>query len=155
MSAVQTSYSERIALGLPGQVASESTHDIDSRTVETAAGIGFGCAVTKGTADKGIVLGGAVAGFAGVAVRDATVRPTDTDEYAQYDDAGVLMRGDIFVTTKNIVAAGGDVYYDSTTGLWDDAASGNVGPVKGAVWVTSAAAAAIAVLRLTGSQHDN
>lgn len=153
--AVQTSYSERIAGGYAGQVADESSHDIATYTCQDST-LGFGLAVTKGTADDAVTKGGAVAGFRGVTVRDCTVRVGSTgNEFAQYDDVGVLWRGDIFVTTKAAVAAGGDVYYDSSTGLWDDASGGNVGPVKGAVWVTSAGSGELAILRLTGSQHDN
>lgn len=153
--AVQTSYSERIRAYFNGQVVDETNRDGESLTCETAAGIGFGCAVSKGSAEKGGVLGGAVTDFRGVAVRDVTVRPSGTDEYAQYDTMDVLFRGDVAVPLKNDVAAGGAAYYDATTGLWDDAASGNVGPVKGAMFVTAGLQNGNAVLRLTGAQGDN
>jgi hypothetical protein len=154
MSAVQTTYSERIEKGYAGQIADETNCNVDSKTVETVAGIGFGLAVTKGTADNGVVQGGAVAGFVGVTVRDPSLLASDTDIYPRYANAGVLSEGDIWVTTKNIVVGGGAVYYDSSTGLWDDASGGNVGPVKGASFMTSAASGALAIVRFTGSVNN-
>lgn len=155
MSAIQTTYSERAPLGRPGLIGTMTKSDVDTRVCETAAGIGYGAAVGSGTGPKGAVLGGAVTIFLGVAVEDKTA-PSDavTDEYAEDALCGVCFRGDVWVTTKNIVVQGGDVYYDATTGLWDDAASGNVGPVKGARWMTGAASGGLALVRLTGSQSD-
>jgi hypothetical protein len=123
--------------------------------VEPTSGIPFGRAVSQGTNDKGAKLAGStLAAFCGVSVRDLTLAPVTADsdyldEYPYRASMGVLTVGDIWVTTKEAVAAGNAVYYDPTSGLFGDSnASSGVGPIVGARWMTSAGAGEIAKLRL-------
>lgn len=149
MAFVQTTYSENQAIAFPGMPA-DHDHSIDTRICETAAGIGFGVAVSQGTADKGALIGGASAAvFVGVTVKDITV--TD-DEYAQYDNMGVMYRGTIWVTVGGDVTAGGDVTFASTTGVLSSAAAGGTQfTIAGARWMTDASSGGLAKLRLSGS----
>ena len=163
-TAVQTTWTAEPSLGRPGQVANLGFCRIDSRIVETAAGIGFGLAVGRGAADNGCVLGqGADAGatpwisaeFVGVTVLDPTRYPVDraaTDEYAHRDVAAVLSEGDIWVSPDGAVSDGDNVTFNRTTGRLSSAAAAAGQPqVNGAVWMTTAAANGIARLRLTGT----
>ena len=61
MSTYQTTYSAAPAKGLPGQVANEEKCNKVSRTVESAAGIGFGQPAFRGSGDHGVVVGGTFA----------------------------------------------------------------------------------------------
>lgn len=150
MPAVQTTYSENIPIALSGMLA-DGDNSVDTYVVETAAGIGFGLAVSQGTADGQCLIGAAAAtGFIGVTVRDKTV-PNGVDTFAQYDNVGVCQRGEIWVTTGGTVAAGGDVTFASTTGVLSSAAtSGTQFAIAGARWRTSASSGGLALLSLPG-----
>lgn len=149
MAFVQSTYSENMAIAFPGMPA-DADHSIDTRICETAAGIGFGVAVSQGSADKGALIGGASAAvFVGVTVKDITVID---DEYAQYDNMGVMYRGTIWVTVGGDVTDGGDVTFASTTGVLSSAAtSGTQFAIAGARWMTTASSGGLAKLRLSGS----
>ena len=56
MAELQTTYSDAIATAYPGLVANGETSNRISRTCETAAGIGFGKAVYRGSGDHGCLL---------------------------------------------------------------------------------------------------
>jgi hypothetical protein len=148
MGTTQTSYSERIPEALPGLIKGS---DYDTRTgiCETAAGIGFGLAVSKGVGDQGAVIGGASEFFLGISVRDVTlVHPAATvDKYIEDENMGILSRGTIWVTTGGAVSAGNAVHFNATTGVLS-AAGGEL--LQGARWDTSAASGELAVVRLSG-----
>ncbi len=145
--AVQTTYNERMELPRAGTVTMDKK--VDTGICETVAGIGFGLAVGQGTGDKGVVLGGALAIFRGMSVRDVTLFDAVTpDEYQQYQNVGVLTDGKAWVVPFEAVAAGDVVHYNATTGRFGKA--GGSGPILGARWVTSAAANAPAQLELSG-----
>lgn len=148
MAFVQETYSENIAIAFPGMVA-DADHAIDTRICETAAGIAFGVAVQQGTSDKEALVGAAAAtDFCGVSVRDTTLAQ---DNYAQYDNMGVLTRGHIWVTVGGDVAAGENVTFDASTGVLSSAnASGSQFAITGAVWKTSASSGGLAKLYLGG-----
>lgn len=150
---VQTTYSEQMRAGLPGLVVGSFGPD-DSVTgnVETAAGIGFGLAVSQGVADKGIIIGGTRAGFLGITIRDVTLESDQEDKYAQYQSAGVLTKGQIWVTAGAAVEAGGPVHFVAATGVLTD--NGNEGPINGARWVTSAAQDELAIVELSGYKRS-
>lgn len=155
MPTVQATYGERIPQAVAGQVANMTTFDADTRIVETPAGIGFGVAVSQGTADKQVLLGGASAAvFVGISMRDVTLDdPTNTDEYQEGENAAILTRGDIWVTTGGAVSAGDEVVFDGTTGVLSSAAPGaGVSPfaIAGARWMTSAGNGELAIVRLSG-----
>lgn len=153
MAVVQSSYSATMAAAVAGMVANQRENCIDSRVVETAAGIGFGVVVGQGSADNGAVLGASAAtGFVGISAREITTDPASVDKYSQYGNMPVLTEGDIWVTTGGIVAAGGDVTFNKTTGVLSSAAADtNNFAITGARWMTSAASGALAVVRLTGA----
>lgn len=150
MAVVQSAYLERMAAGLPGMIANETNWDGDTRNCETVAGIGFGLPVGQGTADKGAVLGGALAGFVGVSIRDVTLdhETADLDKYKLNENMGVLNEGDIWVTTSVAALPSDPVHYNATTGAW--LITGGEGPIVGARWMRSSGIGGINILRLSG-----
>jgi hypothetical protein len=118
-------------------IADEVRASVITRQCETAAGIGFGLAVSQGVRDTGAVIGGG-ASFIGLTVRDVTVdtlpinpladvgAPVDT--YAQYKDMGVMTTGHMFVLcgggagTSGVKA--GDALFATPTGALTNAAAG-------------------------------
>jgi hypothetical protein len=152
MSVVQSTYEERIAQAVAGQVANETDWSADTGNCETEAGIGFGVVVGQGAADKGVVLGAATAaGFRGVSLRDVTLPPSQVDKYAKGQNVGILNRGDIWVTVGAAVQAGENATFVATTGVLSSAASsGSQFEIAGARWMTSAAPGGLAMLRLSG-----
>ena len=56
MAELQTTYTDTIAKGYAGMIANGETGNRISRTCETAAGIGFGKAVYRGSGDHGCLL---------------------------------------------------------------------------------------------------
>lgn len=138
---IQTTYVERIAKAVAGMIGGS---DFNTRTgiVETAAGIGFGLAVSQGAADQGIILGGSA--FVGISVRDVAVGAEKT-LYEQYKNAAYLTRGQIWVTVVSAVVAGAAVKYDTTTGAIDDSTGTTI---PGARFVTSAGAGELALVEL-------
>jgi hypothetical protein len=129
----QTSYLERQPKGFAGQVASQREYDSITRTCETSAGIGFGLAVGRGSADHGCVIGGALNIFLGATIRDITLMGSQVDKYVQYQNVGILSMGDIRVQVTGSPAPGDPVHYSATTGIF--AASAGSGPILGARWL--------------------
>lgn len=161
-TAVQATWTDRPALGRPGQVANFGLCRIDSRIVETAAGIGFGLAVGQGTEENGCVLGQAAvasgtfasAAFVGITATDPTRYPVaanETDEYLHRAVANVLTEGDIWVSPDHAVTVGANVTFNRVTGRLssEDAAAGQPS-IPGARWMTAGTANGIARVRLTG-----
>ena len=154
MPTVQSSYSENIAVAQNG-MAANADFSADTRICETSAGIGFGKAVSQGSADKGAVLGGASAAvFVGVTISDKCIDNTDNtgaaDGYRQYDNMAVMYRGTIWVTVGGNVAPGNDVTFNSTTGVLSSAAtSGTQFAIAGARWMSTANSGELARLRLS------
>lgn len=140
----QTTYSERIAAPMPGVIAGNMDNARTTTGIcETAApGIPFGRAVSQGTlSDQGVVLGGSLAGFRGVSIRDVTLRgdvaSANLDKYQPPNSMGVLEAGDIWVEPNEAVTAHAAVYFVAATGIFSDNASGAIGPIPGAYWKTS------------------
>jgi hypothetical protein len=140
----QTSYSERMAPPAPGTIAGNmDTARVITGICETASpGIAFGRAVSQGTlSDEGTILGGTLAGFKGVSVRDVTLRgdvaTADLDKYQAPNSMAILESGDIWVEPNEAVTAHAAVYFVAATGLFSDNASGALGPIPGAYWKTS------------------
>jgi hypothetical protein len=146
---VQSVYIRYLLPAQNGMLASEVNWAADSRNVETAAGIGFGLAVSQGVADAGCIIGGSA--FVGITRADITLAraditpPLTVDVYPQYAVAGILVMGDLWVIPDNAVVAGEAVYYSSTTGKLGHS-GGTV--IEDARWMTSAAAGGLAVVRL-------
>lgn len=149
MAIVQSSYSENIAIASPGMPA-DADYSAATKICETAAGIGFGVAVQRGTSDNEALIGAAAAtDFVGVTIRDIT---QTEDEYAQYENMGVMQRGRIWVTVGGDVAAGENVTFNASTGVLSSAnTSGSQFAITGAVWETSASNGGLAKLYLSGN----
>lgn len=137
---IQEEYVENIRAPSPGTL-SGSGETIDSFTgnCEPETGIPFGRAVSTGTVadygDNAVILGGAIAIFRGVSIKDIGAKGADGNSYARYDNVGVLRRGLIWLEPAVAVTAGDPVHYDQTTGIFSN--TGGQGPVKGARWETS------------------
>jgi hypothetical protein len=108
MAELQTSYTGVLAKGYAGMIANGETSNRISRTCETAAGIGFGLPVYRGTGDHGCVSAvGTLATFLGWTVATSALGPsTDADEYQQYDNVTILTSGAIYVAVKGVVTDG-------------------------------------------------
>jgi hypothetical protein len=150
---VQTTYTRYQPVGQPGMLADENNWTADTRTVETAAGIAFGVAVSQGTNDDGCIIGGSA--FVGITRADQTLLRTDVvtdpvDTYLQYDNAGILTIGDIWVLCYASVTPATAVTFDATTGQLGKAGT----TITSGRWMTtavgSAGAPVLAVLRLEG-----
>lgn len=142
---VQTNYTQYILPAQNGMLASSINWTADTRIVETAAGIGFGLAVSQGVNDKGCIIGGAA--FVGITRADHTLPQaagiTVVDTFLQNDNAGILTMGDIWVIVSAAVVAGAAVTYSATTGQF-----GSGTTVAQARYMTSAATGGLAVVRL-------
>ncbi len=114
MTELQTTYSGTIAVGYAGMIANGEKGNRISRTCETAAGIGFGKAVYRGSGDHGCLLaqtltgaGSAAAGNVGTSTITASptvsagakigrykilqLATSSTGALAVYDPDGVLV----------------------------------------------------------------
>lgn len=129
---VQQHYRPQIAPATAGLVANMMSAALKTKNCETAAGIGFGLAVSQGTRDDGCILGGSK--FIGVSVRDVTLglapvdplsdTPNTVDKYGPGTNVSILSRGDIWVIAGSNVAAGDAVSYNTTTGVLSSGTSG-------------------------------
>jgi hypothetical protein len=129
----QTNYLERQAKAVAGMRGSMRAWDAITRSCETAAGIGFGLAVGRGSDDHGCVLGGALGLFRGASVKDVTLMGSQADKYAQYQNVGIQTEGEIWVQVTGTPGPGDPVHYNASTGVF--ASSGGSGPVVGARWM--------------------
>lgn len=138
----QTSYSERMAPPSPGTLAGQVNEArITTGICETASpGIPFGRAVSQGAlSDQGVIIGGSLAGFRGISVKDINLPAgrSVVDAFLPPDSLSVMESGDIWVEPNEAVSAHAAVYFVAATGLLSDNASGAVGPIPGAYWKTS------------------
>lgn len=108
MAELQTNYATGPAKAYAGMIANGEKSNRISRTCETAAGIGFGLPVYRGTGDHGCVSAvGTLATFLGWTVATSALGPsTDADEYQQYDNVTILTSGAIYVAVKGVVTDG-------------------------------------------------
>lgn len=169
---VQTAYGTRIRFGRAGMMADMTDSQISTWLVETAAGIPCGRAVSKGTGDRGIVIGGG-AGFVGVTIEDITLNTVPlsplfpdggtyppVDVYPQYFNAGVCSRGRAWVNAGSTVAAGAGVFADANGAFTGNAsgaaASGKVAfvtnPVVGNTITIAGSAVSFVASGATGLQ---
>lgn len=110
MPELQTTYATGPAKGYAGMIANGETSNRITRTVEDAAGIGFGKPVYRGSGDHGCTgTVGTLATFLGWTVATSAlglVSGADADEYQQYDNATILTSGAIYVPVKGAVTDG-------------------------------------------------
>jgi hypothetical protein len=123
MTILQNSYSETVANGYAGMIANGETGNRISRTVEDAAGIGFGLAAFRGSGDNGVTATiGTAATFVGftIAVQGQGLVSGETvDLYQQYDSAGVLTGGAIYVDVVGAVTDGAALTLGKGAGVAD------------------------------------
>lgn len=152
--AVQTSYSENIGAAREGMIASQEEVNLISRTVETAAGVGFGKPVKQGAGDNGVTIADAsTTDIVGITVRERSVRPADGNMFEQYDSARLMTKGVIWVTVTDAggVAAGDPVWLDlSGAGTFGnaDVGLGNGLQLAGCRWDSSADNGELAKIRV-------
>lgn len=123
MAELQTAYSDTIAKAYAGMVANGETSNRISRTCETAAGIGFGQPVYRGSGDHGCTLTiGTLATFLGWAIASggqALVAGQDADEYQQYDNVPIITLGAVYVNVKGAVTDGAAITVGTGGGAAD------------------------------------
>lgn len=134
MAVVQSTYATGYAAGFPGMVANGETSNRISRTVEDAAGIGFGKAVFRGSGAHGVTatVSATASDFVGITMSDKTQMAfpaaDEPDEYAEDQTAAIMTMGVIWVTAGATVVAGAQVYVGDgdplTAGAFDDANTG-------------------------------
>lgn len=139
--AVQTTYSENIRAGVPGQIVDMIPKTLISRDVEAAGGLGFGLPVARGVGDKGcrpFTTGDTAAKFLGISVRERSLQ-AEANGFKQYDSARIMTKGAIWVTAAVAVTAGQPVYIVPATGALTNVATDNL-LIPGAVFDTSTTA---------------
>lgn len=123
MAELQTAYTDTVPKGYAGMVANGETSNRITRTCETAAGIGFGQPVYRGSGDHGCVLTvGTLATFLGWAIASsgqALIAGQDADEYQQYDNVPILTLGAIYVNVKGAVTDGAAITVGAGGGAAD------------------------------------
>ncbi len=145
---LQSTYSRYQTEGVAGAWATMHPGSADSRICESAA-IGFGLAVSQGSADNGAILGGAL--FAGISIRDITLLHDTADRYETGDNMGVATEGDIWVTVGADVVKGNQGHYDTTTGVISDSGGTAIAASR---FMTTALSGAKAILRLGEASMD-
>lgn len=138
-------FKSEMDVGVAGAIANTENKNIISRTVQGAAGIPFGRAVVQGTADK--TVRAATTGdttFVGVTVLDRTARDLTAGGFVEKETARILEEGVIWVEVTAAVKAGDAAAVDLATGKFNKAGAA----FAGAIFDTSAAAGALAQLRI-------
>lgn len=134
--AAQLQYDINQAEAYEGGIYAQFQHDIMSFSAEPVTGIPFGRAVSRGTAENQVVLGGAdLSAFQGFSVRELTREGDGVLNAIQYDQnetVAVMRDGYFWATCTNASIAGQELYFDSTTGELSSG-SGDV-QVTGARW---------------------
>ena len=152
--AAQTTYSIRQGKAYAGLIYAQAPHDIVSRAVETAAGIGFGVAVTRGTdPDKQVVLATS-ANFLGITIRSLEKEGGDAGaiRWNVKETAGIMRVGYIWAVCPTGCVPGNAVKYTDGTGVLDSGAAGaSETQLNGATWETTASAGELAVVRIQTS----
>lgn len=150
----QTSYATNIRTALAGMIYALHDKVINSKKVETEAGIGFGVAVTRGTdTESQIDLAGS-ANFLGITVRslDREGAANSGDIlYKQYETAGVMESGYIYAVCPTGCNPEDPVKYTDGTGVLDAGTAGaGETQLDNAQWETVTAAGEVGVINLYG-----
>jgi hypothetical protein len=149
---MQTTYSNNIRPAVAGQRANMEPVDLISRTVEDAAGVGFGKVVQQGTLDNGCaadLTGMTAQTYLGITVRDRSVRPETPNKFAQRESAQIMRKGVIWVEVGEAVTPASIPSVTLATGVIGDTAVGaGVVAIPNARFETSTTGAGLAQLRL-------
>ncbi|MFZ5666953.1 MAG: structural cement protein Gp24 [Pseudomonadota bacterium] len=120
MPVLQSTYTDDLALGYPGMIASGETSNRITRTVADAAGVAFGRAVYRGTGDHECTATvGTLATFLGFTVATSALQAVEgqtVDRYQQRDNATILTSGAMFVTVTGNVADGAAITVATANG---------------------------------------
>ena len=141
-----TTYPTARDKGLPGGRVNTEAENAVSRTVEDAAGIAFGAPVARGVNDKGCRIMAAGRAFIGVALLNRAVRPGAGDRYAQYDEAGIMDFGVVWVRVNEAVVAGDAAYFNAASGRYTKTNTDIA--IPNAIFDANAAAGDVAPLRV-------
>ena len=124
-----------------------------SRTIEDAAGVGFGLPVKQGTKENGClkVTAGTLA-ILGITIRHMALPAEAVDTYPLNYTVSLLREGVIWVkvTDAGGVVAGDPVWLDITTGQYSNADPGTAKGLRlaGSRWESAAANGALAKIRV-------
>lgn len=150
--AVQSTYNDTMDAARAGMRANMEPVDLISRTVETAAGVGFGKVVQQGTADKGCksdLTGMTAQTYVGITMRERGVRPETPNTFAQYESALIMRKGVIWVEVAVAVTPADIVTVTLASGVIGKTAVGaGVVAIPNARWESSTSGAGLAMLRL-------
>ncbi len=150
MPAVQTSYATFQSAAFLGMIANgEWVTNIVSRVVDPAAAVpvNFGDPVVQGASEQTVVsANGGTGVFRGIAIRDATLPPTASDQYAATMTVGVVTKGVVWVNATLAVSPGQPAFF-TPAGLLTNVATGNT-VIAGALWESATAGIGLAKLRL-------
>lgn len=149
---VQTTYSARLAPAYEGMIPDMGDETIDTFTVETAAGIGFGKVVVQGTGDKQARIAEVGRAFRGITIAahasEGLVNALSPDLYPQYANVPVVLSGKVWVMASVAVAAGQPVYFVPATGVITNVATANT-LIPNSMFETSTTGAGLAVIRFS------
>jgi len=151
----QVAYAISQAVAYAGLIFAQSPHDIVSRDVEGAAGIGFGVAVSRGTdKDRQAIIGGS--DYLGVTVRalDREGAANSGDiEYAETEAAAIMRDGYLWAICPTGCTPGAAVLFNDTTGILDaGTAGGGETQLNGSSWESTTAAGALGIIRLNDAE---
>ena len=146
----QTSYSTSIPKAYAGLIFGLSPHDNISRSVETAAGFGFGVAVSRGTdKERQAIIGGD--DFLGITYRDLGREGAANGNvaYSVKETAGIMRQGYIWAVIPTGGNPGSAIKYTTATGVIDVGVAG-AGEIQldGAQLDTVTTAGGLGVIRL-------
>jgi hypothetical protein len=148
---LQSSYSRYATDGAAGAPATMTGWDADARNLESAS-CPFGYAVSQGVADTGAIKAGPT--FCGIAIRDVAIEHDTPDQFEQYDEMAVMVRGDIWVTVGTNVVAGRQAYYNSSSGQLGASGISNAVAIAGAKWLDTVTSGGLARVRLSNAVGD-
>lgn len=144
--AVQDSYSQYRDTGHEGDIANGEHATILSREVETAA-LPFARAVTHGTADSGVVAGGANV-FQGVSVRTNVQAAANANDYAVGATANIMQSGVVRVAVTETVTPETVPAFATADGTFGASGTAAHTDVPNGRYESSGGAGALVLLRL-------
>lgn len=110
MAIAQDTFNETPEKGFPGMIANGELRNSVSRTVADAAGLAFGAPAFRNGTDGQVTATPAADTFVGFAIAHHGVQPLPggvaADIYPQYESAGLITQGAIFVTVTGAVDEG-------------------------------------------------
>jgi len=149
--AVQSTYTENLAVAFPGMRANLVPETVITRTVKNAE-MGFGVVAVQADGDFNVttIEDAATAdpgGYVGISVRDQSADPGEPNGYLENANAAIMTKGTIWVNAYEAVDAGDPVYFVTATGLLGKT-TGSSTQIPNARWETSTSGAGLAMIRL-------